>query len=424
VSIILVIQIALGISTANRFGITYDEYNHLPVGLLNLRTGEFDFDSLSPPLCRMAAALPLLGTSVRTDFSGLPRETTDWSESFVAANRERYVQYFAIGRSMIVLLSAAAALVTAIWARERFGDAAGCLAALLWACEPTLLAHGSLVTTDMGAAAFFVFTLYAVWKFAQRPNWKRGLVFGIVLGLAQLAKFTCVLLYPLSVALFLIDRMIIARGEERPGDVPRDRRVAAPAAPKKVQLARLWIAALVVSLVSMNAGYLFRGSCSSLSSYRFQSRSLQAVARALPAGLPVPLPRDYVEGVDRQKHVMEGTHTVYLDGDWSLTGFPYYYLWSIFYKLPHPFQLLFVATAIWIARSAGVARRPWTQLSILLPPVTLVLVAQSSPMQLGIRYVLPAIPFAILFISQSAQGLSWEKSSRLRTALVGHSPVG
>jgi len=36
VSMILVIQIALGISTADRFGITYDEYNHLPVGLLNL----------------------------------------------------------------------------------------------------------------------------------------------------------------------------------------------------------------------------------------------------------------------------------------------------------------------------------------------------------------------------------------------------
>ena len=122
----------------------------------------------------MAAALPLLGTQARIGPSGLPRMTTDWSEVFVAANRDRYETYFAIGRSMIVLLSAAAALVTAIWARERFGDAAGCLAALLWACEPTLLAHGSLVTTDMGAAAFFVFSLYAVWKFAQRPNWRRG----------------------------------------------------------------------------------------------------------------------------------------------------------------------------------------------------------------------------------------------------------
>ena len=118
--------------------------------------------------------------------------TTDWSEVFVAANRDRYEAYFAIGRSMIVLLSAAAALVSAIWAREWFGDAAGCFAALFWACEPTLLAHGSLVTTDMGAAAFFVFSQYAVWKFAQRPNWNRGLVLGIVLGLAQLAKFTCV----------------------------------------------------------------------------------------------------------------------------------------------------------------------------------------------------------------------------------------
>ena len=67
---------------------------------------------------------------------------------------------------MIVLISVLGGLVTAIWARELFGDGAGCLAAVLWAFEPNLIAHGSLVTTDMGAAAFFVFTLFAVWKFA------------------------------------------------------------------------------------------------------------------------------------------------------------------------------------------------------------------------------------------------------------------
>jgi len=116
---------------------------------------------------------------------------------------------------------------------------------------------------------------------------------------------------------------------------------------------------------------------------------------------------------------MEGKHTVFLDGEWSVTGFRNYYLWSMFYKLPHALQILFVATGIWIVTSTGVARRPRTQLSILLPPVTMILAAQSSPMQLGIRYILPAIPFAILFISQSAQGLSWEKSSRTRTAIVG-----
>ena|ERR1700722_14996147 len=96
VSVILLIQITLGISTANRFGITYDEYNHLPVGLLNLRTGEFNFDALNPPLCRMIAALPLLGTEARTGPPGLPRATTDWSEVFIAANRDRYEKYFAL----------------------------------------------------------------------------------------------------------------------------------------------------------------------------------------------------------------------------------------------------------------------------------------------------------------------------------------
>jgi hypothetical protein len=72
VSILLVIRSALAISAAGQLGITYDEYNHLPVGLMNLRTGEFDFDTLNPPLCRMVAALPLLATQAQTGPPRLP----------------------------------------------------------------------------------------------------------------------------------------------------------------------------------------------------------------------------------------------------------------------------------------------------------------------------------------------------------------
>ncbi len=56
---LLSIQAALGISAAAQLTPTHDEYWHLPIGLLNLKTGRFDFDDLNPPLCRMLAALPL-----------------------------------------------------------------------------------------------------------------------------------------------------------------------------------------------------------------------------------------------------------------------------------------------------------------------------------------------------------------------------
>ena len=184
VAFLLAIHAALGITAAARLTATHDEYWHLPVGLFNLKTGRFDFDNLNPPLCRMTAALPLLVTSAQTGPTNEQHDAMGWGDVFIAANGQHYGTWFLLGRTMIVLISVLGGLVTALWARELFGDAAGCLAALFWAFEPNLIAHGSLVTTDMGAAAFFVFTLFALWRFAARPDWKRALVFGGVLGLA------------------------------------------------------------------------------------------------------------------------------------------------------------------------------------------------------------------------------------------------
>jgi hypothetical protein len=339
VAAVLAIHAALGISAACRLTTTHDEYWHLPVGLLNLKTGRFHFDNLNPPLCRMTAALPLLFTSAQTGPVDADRDWLGRGDAFVAANGPRYGAWFLLGRTMIALISILGGLVTAIWARELFGDAAGCLAACLWAFEPNLIAHGSLVTTDMGAAAFFVFTLFALWKFAARPGWKTALVFGGVLGLAQLAKFTSLLLYPISVAEFAIvviaarSRAPTRAGEGTGGPEPP------PLAPKGMaRIGGLWMVALLASLFLLNAGYLFRGSFSTLKSYDFQSAALRGVAQRLESlgALRVPLPRDYVEGLDNQRHVMEHKQPVFLDGQWSSQGFAHYYLWGLFYKLPHP----------------------------------------------------------------------------------------
>jgi hypothetical protein len=434
VALVLAIHAALGIGAAARLTTTHDEYWHLPVGLLNLRTGRFHFDNLNPPLCRMTAAAPLLFTSAQTGPGDVDRELMGWGDAFMAANGPHYGDWYFLGRTMIVLISVLGGLVTAIWARELFGDKAGCLAALLWAFEPNLIAHGSLVTTDMGAAAFFVFALFALWKFAARPGWKTALVFGGVLGLAQLAKFTSLLLYPISIGAFsviviagrarLLPSLRSVEGQEKTAQRelrPPTRAARETDGPKPptvpsnciAKLSGLFVVALLTSVLVLNAGYLFRGSFSTLKSYDFQSTAMRGVAHRLESigGMPVPLPRDYVEGLDHQRKVMEQKHPVFLDGEWSEDGFAHYYLWALFYKLPHSLQLLAIVTMLWLVVPGSIARRPFVQLFILLPAVVMIGVAEGSRMQLGIRYVLPAIPFLILFASQSAQWLDFKKFS-------------
>jgi len=401
--LLLGVQALLGIDSARKLTVTHDEYWHLPVGLLNLQTGRFDFDNLNPPLVRMWAALPLLATSTKTGPTDADLDATAQGAAFLRANAEQYVLYFALGRAMIVLLTAAAGFVLAWWANELWGAGGALLAALLWAACPNVLAHGALVTTDMGAAAFFVFTLYAAWKHAERPSWKRALLWGVVLGMAQLAKYTCVLLFPLSLACWLIRRF---RNAELPPQT-------------FLKSCAQAVAVCVVALAVWNAGYLFRGSGTALGDYKFQSETLAGLSDRFSAlhAVPVPLPRDYVEGLDRQKRVMEGAHPVYLDGEWRTTSFPGYYAKTLLYKLPHALQLLALCAVLFLVSPGAVDRKWRAQLVVVVPAAVMLAAAAAGGMQLGIRYVLPALPFLVLFCAQVARWWNW-KVFPGRTAVI------
>src|SRR5262249_48600119 len=108
------------------------------------------------------------------------------------------------------------------------------------------------------------------------------------------------------------------------------------------------------------------------------------------------------------RQIMEQKHPVFLDGQWSEDGFPGYYAWALLYKMPHALQLLAILVLLWIVVPGGRSRRLLTQAAILLPAAVVLAVAESSPMQLGIRYVLPVLPFVILFASQAAGWLDFK----------------
>ena len=97
-------------------------------------------------------------------------------------------------------------LLLALWSRDLFNDKAACLTAGLWAFCPTALANAPLVTPDAGGCCLFVATLYAAWRFARRPDARSAGLAGLVLGLAQLAKFTNLLLVPLVIVVWRLGR--------------------------------------------------------------------------------------------------------------------------------------------------------------------------------------------------------------------------
>ncbi|WP_339733104.1 glycosyltransferase family 39 protein [uncultured Gimesia sp.] len=407
IGMLLLIQFCLGLYSAQKLTVTHDEYWHLPVGLLGWETGKFDYDRLNPPLIRTWCALPLLCTSAETGNPAHLADPADYGDAFLQANPKHYHQYYALGRIPMLLLSVASGLLLAVWARELFGLTAAYLAILLWTMSPNILANAALGTQDLAIAGFFLATVYCGWKFARAPSWKWAWITGLVLGLAQVTKYTAILLVPILIIQWFLLRV---KNPEIKHELPR-----------KMILAR-WGTLLLVSCFVLNAGYLFQGSFQPINAYQFQSSELK-VLNQLPLllqNIPLPLPRDYLLGFDLQRFIMQQSHPTFLDSEWTLTGFHSYYLYALIYKLPHGIQfLLLLAIFQWIKqRNQPDCMSPRTLGMLVTPVVLLVGIASFSNNQLGLRYILPVFPFLFLLIAPLAEQLDLEKHKVFSYAII------
>nr|MCH9791255.1 glycosyltransferase family 39 protein [Planctomycetota bacterium] len=277
----LLIQFCLGLYSAQKLTVTHDEYWHLPVGLLSLKTGKFDYDRLNPPLIRTWSAIPLLFTSAQTGSPPHSSDPADYGDAFVRANPESYHHYYVLGRCSILFLSVISGILLAIWARELFGTSAACLAVFLWSMSPNILANAALGTQDLAITGFFLATVFCGWKFSNHLSWKWAVFTGVALGLAQLTKFTAILLIPILIIQWFLIRY---KNTEIKSEFSQ-----------KMILAR-WLTLLLLSCFVLNVGFLFQDTIQPISNYQFQSSELKTLNElpALLQNIPLPIPRDYL----------------------------------------------------------------------------------------------------------------------------------
>jgi hypothetical protein len=378
---------------------TVDEFAHLPAGYWTLETGRFELFPLNPPLIKVLSALPLLALDPAIDTAS-PVQNTGWfpwefGTGFMERNRPIYDRIFFLARLPVVALGILLGLLAFFWARELYGDEAGLVALFFLAFCPSLIAHAHLATTDVGFAAFTVLALWTFSRFVHGPTPARLVICGVALGLAQLSKMSALLLYPIFILLAVITLARRERFSPLPlrGGGARGGGVAASLG----ALATIFL----ISLLVLDAGYLFQGVGGALGGYRFESKALRAVASVLPAGLPVPLPSSYLQGLDALQLINDaGEFPEYLFGRWSREGSPAYYLISIVFKTPLPLLLAFLA--------APFARRkdaPRGEIFLWLPALALLAwFSFFSSVHYGIRYVLPVLPLLIIW---SARLVPW-----------------
>ncbi|MBF6596556.1 MAG: glycosyltransferase family 39 protein, partial [Thermaceae bacterium] len=388
----------------SRHSPTIDEVGHLPAGLSHWQFGQFDLYRVNPPLVRIVAALPVFLAQPTIDWpprSQAPSKHTPFhiGSAFIAANGPRSFWYFTLARWACIPFSLLGGYICFLWARDLYGRLAGLLALTLWCFSPNILGNAQMITPDTGAAALGAAAGYTFWRWLRRPCWTRALLAGITLGLAELTKSTWIILFMLWPLLWLVWRW-----SKRRSPIPPRWRAEA------MQLGFV----LLFGLYMLNLGYGFEGSLEPLGAYQFASKTLRGsrsnnrFAGSWLGELPVPLPRQYLLGIDQQKVDFEQTFRSYLGGEWRQGGWWYYYLYGLAVKAPLGVWVLFflVLELTLIAPRYSV---PWRHEVALLAPAVLVLALVSSQTGFNhhLRYVLPLFPFVFIWISKAAQPKAW-----------------
>jgi 4-amino-4-deoxy-L-arabinose transferase-like glycosyltransferase len=324
-----------------------------------------------------------------------------------------------------------------VWARDLYCRAAGLLACAIWCFEPTILGNASLITPDAHATALGLAACYTFWRWLRRPTWTQAALTGVVLGLAELAKTTLIVFYPLWPLMWIVyrwpdRRQMVGRDWLREGGMLGLR--------------------MLIGLYVLNLGYGFEGSFTRLKDFPFvsdmftgQQRNVREGAPAPlddpPAGddrrpaaeprenvnnrfagtwlgeLPVPAPKNYVLGIDVQRKDFEKySRKSYLRGQRQDRGWWYFYLYATAIKVPQ--GLWGLGIIVTLARLAG--RRfqreessadaavrsmpaPRDELILLFPGVVIFsFVSSQTGFSEHMRYVLPAFPFFFIWISQAA----------------------
>jgi 4-amino-4-deoxy-L-arabinose transferase-like glycosyltransferase len=294
---------------------------------------------------------------------------------------------------MVLLLAAVFAVTHAFVGRE-----AAHLATIGTALDPSVIAHGGLVTVDAAYALATVLTLGATLGFARRPSLGWAAAIGLALGFAMATKFTALLLVP-GVLLFPLAWPARPRADRRT--------IALYAGSALVVFA---VACLVVC-----ASYLFRGVGVPLSQVEWRSAPFLRVAALLP-GLVPPVPVDFLTGLDIVLASERGKafnvvilRRLYPDGVWFY--FPLLWLW----KTP---LLLLAAQACGLARgllSGALWQVPALRFLAANLALTLAYFCLVYRMQIGYRFVLMCVPLAWIL---AGAGLATLAPSR-RTVAAG-----
>ncbi len=386
---------------------TYDEPSHLAGGMEWWAKGTYTLEPKHPPLGRATGALPLYLRGYGYQAAKTDRFLDWWDEgNRLIYSGKDFRGNLAAARGAMQVFFWLGGLAVFLGGLLMGGWGAGAAAVLFYSLLPTVLANGSLVTTDMPIAATLPLAVWMLVRWWDKPALRNSAALGVVLALTFTSKLTSIAYLP-AVTLGVGAAWLVAQRHHLRW-------------PAMAELRRLTGLAVLVALVFfMSVWAVYRFSFLKLENAK-GSEAILAKAdpqtwkgRALRTLMATPWPAgSALWGVGASLlHNKDGMKT-YFRGEVSDKGSRWFFPTMIAIKTPVAFLLLWGIGLALGLRAAW--KGQWIAASLPFASAAALGIMLLASVNLGVRHVLPVLTLAS--VCAGAACLALWNGERLRWA--------
>ncbi len=440
VAALIAVSFSFMLSAASSDSVVMDELAHIPAGYSYLKFFNYRLNPEHPPLVKVISALPLLFLNLN-----FPSDRPSWQEDingqwtagtqflFESGNNPDQILFSArLGPMLLTLLLI---IITYGLSSRLLGRWWALLPTAFLSLSPTVLAHGHYVTTDIGAALGILAASWAFLNFLERPNRRSLIIAGLVFGLAQLLKFSVVLLIPFFIIITAVH--LIRNAAVNLKNTTLQTKLLYLFREKLKKAGQLLSVFLIGTVVIYAVYFVFTIGYPTSRQHRDTVFSLNSFAGGpTPAGqtcrparcladvdiflsghrLTQPL-GEYLLGVLMVSQRSAAGNTGYFLGEVSAAGWLSYFPVIFLLKEPLP-SLIFILAGLLLAlikMKRTFSRRGFTlgeylhtnfiEFSLILFVVFYWGYSITSPLNIGVRHILPTVP--MLYILAAGSVKNW-----------------
>lgn len=405
-ALLLLCMLAMGVGSMKGDSAIVDEVAHIPAGYSYVTKGDYRLNPEHPPMMKDLSGLALLPLNPK-----FPDNTQAWQKDvngqwesgwhflYHDGNNADAILFWA--RLPILLTAIVFGAVLYIISKRLLGIAGGLVVLTLYCFDPNILAHARFVTTDLGAAATVFVAITSFYYWLRKPTYKRLALATTLFALAQVTKFSAILLAP-----FFIGLIVWALLTKQNGKTWKElwKTYAIGYVILGIgSLILIWLFYIphVINMSKETQDILIRGSL-----VNDLQKPLVALLTAMNGNVVTRALAQYLLGLFMVFTRVAGGNTTYFLGEVTNQSFKWYFPVTYLIKTPLPVLLAIITglgLGIWSLARTGF-RKLFTRFSAYsrrhgLEVIGIFFIAFYSfisitgNLNLGIRHLMPILPF-------------------------------